>query len=277
MTWEPRNRVEDEDNNNDDASDGRKSADPKDHLDSKDSGTGSSEDGDRPPNHRLDLLDRPGGAVDTGSEWSESRPDSGPDSPECLFERPQHFLHPAYHGLHHPHARFQSSPPPSLSLGTTTSPVNVNKPRIWSLADMASKENDIRSSLPSSVFASGKMISPLAGRPHHLPHPNSYRHDLYRLYGSHLGAHPASTEFLEQYQRHISSLSSNNPNSPSLAAVVAAAAAASSGSGLAVTAGASSASSSASSVSESPGLHSNNNNNSNSSNVNKSVDNAQRA
>lgn len=215
--------------------------------------------------------------MDTGSEWSESRPDSGPDSPECLFERPQHFLHPAYHGLHHPHARFQSSPPPSLSLGTTTSPVNVNKPRIWSLADMASKENDIRSSLPSSVFASGKMISPLAGRPHHLPHPNSYRHDLYRLYGSHLGAHPASTEFLEQYQRHISSLSSNNPNSPSLAAVVAAAAAASSGSGLAVTAGASSASSSASSVSESPGLHSNNNNNSNSSNVNKSVDNAQRA
>lgn len=220
-------------------------------------------------------------AVDTGSEWSESRPDSGPDSPECLFERPQHFLHPAYHGLHHPHARFQSSPPPSLSLGATTSPVNVNKPRIWSLADMASKENDIRSSLPSSVFSSGKMISPLAGRPHHLPHPNSYRHDLYRLYGSHLGAHPSSTEFLEQYQRHISSLSSSNPNSSSLAAVVAAAAAASSGGGssttpfgLAVTAGASSASSSGSSVSESPGLHNNNNT---TSSVNKSVDNAQRA
>uniref|UniRef100_A0A8D9A1Z8 Homeobox protein araucan n=1 Tax=Cacopsylla melanoneura TaxID=428564 RepID=A0A8D9A1Z8_9HEMI len=283
MTWEPRNRVEDEDNNNDDHSDGRKSADPKDHLDSKDSGTGSSEDGDRPPNHRLDLLDRdrPGGVGDTGSEWSESRPDSGPDSPECLFERPQHFLHPAYHGLHHPHARFQSSPPPSHGAGATTSPVNVNKPRIWSLADMASKENDIRSSLPSSVFSSGKMISPLAGRPHHLPHPNSYRHDLYRLYGSHLGAHPGGAEFLEQYQRHISSLQQNNPNSSplsSVAAVVAAAAAASSGSGssttpfgLAVTAGASSASSSGSS--ESPGLHNNNNNTS----VNKSVDSAQRA
>ncbi|KAI5729666.1 hypothetical protein M8J76_005100 [Diaphorina citri] len=286
MTWEPRNRVEDEDNNNDDHSDGRKSADPKDHLDSKDSGTGSSEDGDRPPNHRLDLLDRPGGAVDTGSEWSESRPDSGPDSPECLFERPHHFLHPAYHGLHHPHARFQSSPPPSHGPGATISPVNVNKPRIWSLADMASKENDIRSSLPSSVFSSGKMISPLAGRPHHLPHPNSYRHDLYRLYGSHLGAHPGSTEFLEQYQRHISSLSSNNANSSplsSVAAVVAAAAAASSGGGssttpfgLAVTAGASSASSSGSSVSESPGLHNNNNNNNNNNVNNKSVDNAQR-
>lgn len=32
MTWEPRNRVEDEDNNNDDDDSGRKSVDEKDRL-----------------------------------------------------------------------------------------------------------------------------------------------------------------------------------------------------------------------------------------------------
>lgn len=32
MTWEPRNRVEDEDNNNEDTSDDRKSVDGKDNL-----------------------------------------------------------------------------------------------------------------------------------------------------------------------------------------------------------------------------------------------------
>ncbi|KAK9499809.1 hypothetical protein O3M35_002779 [Rhynocoris fuscipes] len=119
MTWEPRNRVDDEDNNNEDASTGRKSAENKDNLDSKDSGTASSEDGDR-GSHRLDF-DRSGSAGngnhggDTGSEWSESRP----DSPECLFLAP-------------PYQRF-SSPP--------------SKPRIWSLADMANKDETVRTSV----------------------------------------------------------------------------------------------------------------------------------
>ena len=159
--------------------------------DSKDSGTGSSEDGDR-SGHRLELLDRPlggsatgsgpgsgpgagGGGGDTGSEWSESRPDSGPDSPECLFERPTHLLHPAYHG--------HTPPPPPPPPATV-------KPRIWSLADMASKESDHSSTplipptpaAPAAFYASpvGKLISPLAN--HHrgaLGHPAHHLHGAY--------------------------------------------------------------------------------------------------
>ncbi|RZF42940.1 hypothetical protein LSTR_LSTR004242 [Laodelphax striatellus] len=135
MTWEPRNRVEDEDNNNDDNS-GRKSADPKDNLDSKDSGTGSSEDGDRPSSRRLDL----GGG---GSEWSSG---SRPESPECL----QHFLHPAY-----PHPS-----PPTAPGGSS----GVVKPRIWSLADMAASKDSDR----SQVVAANRLVSPLL-------HPGYYR------------------------------------------------------------------------------------------------------
>ncbi|XP_069701196.1 iroquois-class homeodomain protein IRX-3 [Periplaneta americana] len=231
MTWEPRNRVEDEDNNNDDdgSASGRKSADNVKDPDSKDSGTGSSEDGDRPSHHRLELLERGpcgggvpgagGGGLDTGSEWSESRPDSGPDSPECLFERPPHLLHPAYHHLNHPRllgpnpSSASSPPPPPGSAGGSAS--NPIKPRIWSLADMASKESDahhLTTPVSTSVFysaaaaaaAAGKLISPLANRgpmhPHHL-HPSVHHpagsyarpthHDFYRsFYGpaTHLGA-----------------------------------------------------------------------------------------
>uniref|UniRef100_A0A1B6E4I8 Homeobox domain-containing protein n=1 Tax=Clastoptera arizonana TaxID=38151 RepID=A0A1B6E4I8_9HEMI len=221
MTWEPRNRVEDEDNNNDDVSGGRKSADNKDNLDSKDSGTGESEDGDRGGHQRLDLLDRPG--ADGSSEWSGSRP----DSPECL----QHFLHPAYH----------SSPPPTAP-GSSGAP----KPRIWSLADMASKEPD-----------RGRLVSPLARSGLHPLHPASYRHDFYRSFYPHLPTPGADAAILDSYSRSFAA-GSTGPLS-SVAAVVAAAAAASSGTGnnttpfgLAVTTGASSASSSASSVSEHP-------------------------
>lgn len=135
-------------------------------TDSKDSGTGSSEDGDRPSHPRL--------APDTGSEWSESRPDSGPDSPECLFDR----NHPAFLP-----PRSSGSPPP-LS-GTSSS-----KPRIWSLADMASKESDGPPPSASSTFystAAGRLVPPLAGR---LPPPGLHTspyartHEFYRsLYG----------------------------------------------------------------------------------------------
>lgn len=189
--------------------------------DSKDSGTGSSEDGERPA-HRLDLLHggNGGSAVQgrTESEWSESRADSGPDSPECLYDQrePRHPLqlqHPAYltpnHGrlLRHPSPESTSPSsqhhiPPSTSASTTSSAVTT-KPRIWSLADMASKDGDQQNSnttpitgLASPYSGSGgggggvgggggggggngssgagsKLVSPLASRlpPHHALHP----------------------------------------------------------------------------------------------------------
>ncbi|PNF23142.1 hypothetical protein B7P43_G06675 [Cryptotermes secundus] len=234
MTWEPRNRVEDEDNNNEDdgSASGRKSADNVKDPDSKDSGTGSSEDGDRPAHHRLELLERGpcggsgpgtgGGGLDTGSEWSESRP----DSPECLFERPPHLLHPAYHPrLLGPNPSSAPSPPPPSGASGS----NPSKPRIWSLADMASKDSDVHhlatpvstSAFYSAAVAAGKLISPLANRgplhPHHL-HPSVHHpagsysrpthHDFYRsFYGpaTHLagagGGNAGDVSLLETYSR----------------------------------------------------------------------------
>ncbi|GAB1868795.1 Homeobox protein caupolican [Camponotus japonicus] len=255
MTWEPRNRVEDEDNNNEDDDSGRKSVDEKDRLDSKDSGTGSSEDGERPA-HRMDLLHGgSGGSAGVQgraeSEWSESRADSGPDSPECLYDQrePRHPLqlqHPAYlapsHGrlLRHPSPE-STSPgsqhhhlPPSTSASSTASAVTT-KPRIWSLADMASKDGDQQNSNPVTITglaspyggtggggggggggAGGKLVSPLASRlpPHHplhpaihpgtqfvRPHPDFYR-NLYSA--SHLGSGDIS--LLETYSRTLGGL-----------------------------------------------------------------------
>ncbi|XP_076225707.1 iroquois-class homeodomain protein mirror isoform X1 [Nomia melanderi] len=264
MTWEPRNRVEDEDNNNEDDDSGRKSVDEKDRLDSKDSGTGSSEDGERPA-HRMDLLGTSGGSGGvqgrTESEWSESRADSGPDSPECLYDQrePRHPLqlqHPAYlsssHGrlLRHPSPESTSPSshhlPPSSSAPSTGSS-GTTKPRIWSLADMASKDGDQQSPTPTTMTGlsspysgssggggggggvagggggGGKLVSPLASRlpPHHPLHPAMHsgtqfvRHhpDFYRnLYGaSHLGSSDMS--LLETYSRTLGGLSGVMPPS----------------------------------------------------------------
>lgn len=227
-------------------------------ADSKDSGTASSEDGDRSAHHRLELVEREHGgtAADTGSEWSESRPDSDPESPECLYSEPRpppHLLHPAYHQhphshpLHHANSRFHStssSPPPTPSLHQTDASSPIAKPRIWSLADMATKENDVRTSISSSsVYSTGKMVPSLAGRAAAaaaaaaLPHPANYaaarHHEFYRsLYGPHL-AGATTSELLESYSRTLgASLSSANGNGAatppftSVAAVMAAAAAA---------------------------------------------------
>uniref|UniRef100_A0A1B0FA50 Homeobox domain-containing protein n=1 Tax=Glossina morsitans morsitans TaxID=37546 RepID=A0A1B0FA50_GLOMM len=78
MTWEPRNRVDDDDANLDD--DDHKSTDDNDLLDAKDSGLGSNEDKD----HRI-LGERPGES--NNSEWSGSRPGSPNGSPD-LYDRP---------------------------------------------------------------------------------------------------------------------------------------------------------------------------------------------
>lgn len=162
-------------------------------TDSKDSGTASSEDGDRPPNSRL--------VADTGSEWSESRPDSGPDSPE-IYERPPHpaFLPPR-----------SSGSPPQLSSSV------VSKPRIWSLADMASKESDGAPQVAASSLystAAGRLVPPLGAR---LPPPGLHTgpyprpHEFYRsLYSpaaaQHLAAASGGTadaSLLETYQRTL--------------------------------------------------------------------------
>lgn len=195
------------------------------------------------------------------SEWSESRADSGPDSPECLYDQrePRHPLqlqHPAYltpnHGrlLRHPSPESTSPSsqhhhlPPSTSASSTGSAVTT-KPRIWSLADMASKDGDQQN--PNSVTMTGiaspysgtggggggvvstagggggKLVSPLASRlpPHHSlhpvihpgtqfvrPHPDFYRN----LYGaSHLGSGDIS--LLESYSRTLGGLSGVMPPS----------------------------------------------------------------
>lgn len=196
------------------------------HTDSKDSGTASSEDGDRSTHHRLDIVDRPvgGGTADTGSEWSESRPDSEPDSPECLYDQrpPPHLLHPAYHGHLHPSSRLHSPSSPTLHHQTESSSP-ITKPRIWSLADMATKENDVRTSISSSsVYSGSKIVSSLAGRGS-IPHPVNYarqHQEFYRnLYAPHLAG-----DILESYSRTFGASLNNNGNStPPFTSVAAAA------------------------------------------------------
>lgn len=173
------------------------------------------------------------------SEWSESRADSGPDSPECLFDQreprhPMQLQHPAYLAssrlLRHPSPEATSPGshhiPPSTSASSTGSA--ITKPRIWSLADMASKDGDHPSPNSASLMSSynssgggggggGKIVSPLASRlpPHHplhpamhhgsqfvRPHPDFYRN----FYGSpHLGSGDMS--LLETYSRTLGGLS----------------------------------------------------------------------
>ncbi|XP_058066446.1 homeobox protein araucan [Anopheles bellator] len=200
MTWEPRNRVEDDDVNLDDDDDDNKSLkDDKEILDSKDSGTGSSEDGDRPS--RLDLLDRPG-----GSEWNGSRNGSGPNSPD-IYDRPGVGHHPLLHPSHFPaHLRPAIATPPDVTL-TPSGSTNPSKPRIWSLADMASKENKDSESISPTAGgypSPGKIpVTPLAGRGLNPLHHHPYmRPDFYRnLYGHHLGPGSPEVSLLESYQR----------------------------------------------------------------------------
>uniref|UniRef100_A0A182WM66 Homeobox domain-containing protein n=1 Tax=Anopheles minimus TaxID=112268 RepID=A0A182WM66_9DIPT len=200
MTWEPRNRVEDDDVNLDDDDDDNKSLkDDKEILDSKDSGTGSSEDGDRPS--RLDMLDRPG-----GSEWNGSRNGSGPNSPD-IYDRgvPGHH-HPLLHPSNFPpHLRPAISTPPDVGHTPSGSTNPSTKPRIWSLADMASKESkDSDSSSPGGYPSPGKIpVTPLAGRGLNPLHHHPYmRPEFYRnLYGHHLAPGSPEVSLLESYQR----------------------------------------------------------------------------
>lgn len=207
MTWEPRNRVEDDDVNLDD--DDHKSNDDKDLLDSKDSGTGSSEDGDRPS--RLDMLDRPG-----NREWNGSRNDSEPNSPDPYDPRNGPPPHPLLHP-HFPHLRPPIGTPPDSNHNTTT----PSKPRIWSLADMANKESKDNDSPPASMYAGsspGKIISPLARGFNPMHHPYM-RPELYRsFYGAaaHHLSDPNNAAIFESYQRQLGATLAANGLPPSL-------------------------------------------------------------
>ena len=156
-------------------------------------------------------MDRPSG---NHADWNESRNGSGPNSPD-IYDRP---------GLPHPHPLFHSAAlqhirpphpagsPPNINQTTTgnTNSNAISKPRIWSLADMASKESKDEpsnlSSTPSNPYhsSSGKIISPLAARGlHHLHHPYM-RPELYRNFypsAAHLTGNHHDAALFESYQR----------------------------------------------------------------------------
>ncbi|EDW70499.2 LOW QUALITY PROTEIN: uncharacterized protein Dvir_GJ11496 [Drosophila virilis] len=222
MTWEPRNRVDDDDANIDDDDDNDKNTEENDLLDAKDSGLGSNDDKDRIGRLGDMMTDRPGES--NNSEWSESRPGSPNGSPD-LYDRPG--THPLFHpaALHH-HFRPPTGSPPDIAayhhhqqqllqqhqqaqqnslqtaVGGTGASLAV-KPRIWSLADMAAVDSVAERGLwladpgpprgPGRVRRSrhaghnqhpspGKILSPLAAR---IPNYAPYvRPDLYRgFYG----------------------------------------------------------------------------------------------
>lgn len=133
-----------------------------------------------------------------------------------MYDRPpmgagHPLLHPA--ALHHlrPPA---GSPPDHPSHHGSTNPI-LSKPRIWSLADLASKESkDDRhdnSGPPTGLYPAhqhnspGKIISPLVAR---IPNYPYVRPDLYRgFYGSPMGG--PSAEFLD-HQRQFGALAAHN-------------------------------------------------------------------
>lgn len=119
---------------------------------------------------------------------------------------PHHLLHPATF------QHFRTSVPPSTDGNHNTTQNTNSKPRIWSLADMASKEGgkDSDSHPPSNIHGQnsspGKVVSPIAARTLHQLHHPYMRPDLYRnFYGN-----PHDVAVLESYQRQLNaSLAAN--------------------------------------------------------------------
>lgn len=97
-----------------------------------------------------------------------------------------------------------SSAEPVQTSGSETNPNGISKPRIWSLADLASKEkNDSPSNSHSFHSAPGKALVPLAGRGLNAMHPYM-RPELYRGFYGPSSAHIVNTSpdaLLESYQR----------------------------------------------------------------------------
>lgn len=160
----------------------------------------------------MDLMDRPPG---NHPDWNESRNGSGPNSPD-IYDRPGlPHPHPLFHpaALHHLRPPHPTSSPPNPNQTTTGNPNtnSISKPRIWSLADMASKESKDEpsnlSSNPGNPYhpSSGKILSPLAARGIHPLHHPYMRPELYRnFYGptaAHLAGNPHDAAIFESYQR----------------------------------------------------------------------------
>lgn len=171
---------------------------PSSHfIDSKDSGTVSSEDGDM--HHKMQRL-------------NESRP--GSTSPDICNRSGGGY--PLYHpaSLHH----YRPTNDMKHTPGGSTNPNINSKPRIWSLADMASKEEKeptdsrhMQSQLPPMMYPSsaGKIISPLPSRMHYGPYfkPDLGK-DLYRNFNNGMPPHLPVRDYalLESYQRALESV-----------------------------------------------------------------------
>jgi len=161
------------------------------------------------------MMDRPSGQ----SDWNESRNGSGPNSPD-IYDRPGlHPPHPLFHpaALHHLRPPLQTGSPTNQTTSGNTEP-NANKPKIWSVAAMASKENNKDESNGTSNSASiyhsspGKILSPLAARGLHPLHHPYIRPELYRNFYGPSAAHLASPHdaaLLESYQRTFGNLGHN--------------------------------------------------------------------
>lgn len=166
-------------------------------LDSKDSGTVSSEEGDM-NQHKMQRL-------------NESRP--GSTSPD--IRAPGGGSYPLYH----PASLYYRQPVDMKHTpgGSTNHSLN-SKPRIWSLADMASKEEkqpaDTKHAPPSATLpglypsSAGKIISPLPSRMPYAPFfkPDMSK-DIYRNFNPpHLPVRHEYGAFLESYQRALESV-----------------------------------------------------------------------
>jgi hypothetical protein len=156
-------------------------------------------------------------------DWSESRNGSGPNSPD-IYDRPSHpavahaMFNPSVLSLRPPHPGISPTNPPQTVSGNTNP--NVSKPRIWSLADMASKENKdeptnspINNGNSYNASVHGKILSPLAARGLHPLHHPYMRPELYRNFynpgAAHL-ANPHDTAILESYQRTFNATLAQN-------------------------------------------------------------------
>lgn len=152
-------------------------------------------------------------------EWNESRNGSGPNSPD-IYDRtgnphPAHSMfNPSVLNLRPPLPGGSPTNPPQTVSGNTNP--NVSKPRIWSLADMASKENKDESTNGNSYSASmhGKILSPLAARSLHPLHHPYMRPELYRNFynpaTAHLPGGPHDSAILESYQRTFNATLAHN-------------------------------------------------------------------
>lgn len=179
----------------------------------------------------MDMIDRPSG---NHGDWNESRNGSGPNSPD-IYDRPGlPHPHPLFHpaALHHlrpPHSN-SSTPNPAQTAAGNTNQNSISKPRIWSLADMASKETkDEPSNLSSNTgnpyhSSSGKILSPLAARGLHPLHHPYMRPELYRnFYGptaAHLTGNPHDAALFESYQRTFGASLHNGMSSVPLGSVL---------------------------------------------------------